>query len=199
LHQDFRRRIVDLREEVRFIPVFGDLFPAIPMEENFINLSLRSEGACRFVAEPVPATRHHGTLEEWMQETSRARMERDISAMELFAKFNKGCILGMPRVGKTTILKHFAFQLLESNANTIVLFLNCRDLRSGNLVGNAARTNLDETLSALALAFLHSGRKPSELNDKESKGAAEVAKDVQIAWQRGQATILIDALDETPS
>jgi NACHT domain len=200
LQEDYRRQREVLRDEVQFIPVFGDLFDPIPMRENFINLSLRSEDAWRFAPEPSsapdPTEGEHdrGFARDFGRLSERARVERELSAEELFTRFNKGCILGMPGAGKTTILKHFLYQLLEDQRNAVVLFLNCRDLRPGNF----APASLEDTLHALALAFLHPTRSPTDLNDKERKAVGGVAEDVQAAWQRGQATVLIDALDETP-
>jgi WD40 repeat protein len=203
----YRQRREELREEVQQIPVFGDLYPPIPMSENFINLSVRAHAdwtdrvgtAAWRRAEPEEHDRLFGPERDPLfgRERELRSGRIDLTADELFATFNKGCILGLPGAGKTTILRHFAWQTLEADPEALILFLNCREFRPHSFEGEG--TAGKGLWKVLARAFLYHFQEVADLDSDQREAIAATARALQTAWENGRALILIDALDESPT
>ncbi len=111
LYQDHRAQLV---KDCQAIPVFGRVRPDIPMEKNFINLTLEATFADVTDAHGRPlvipsARKWKGADRGERDETERQTAEKRIlNASDLWSAFAKGVILGLPGAGKTTILRHFA-------------------------------------------------------------------------------------------
>ncbi|UCH93264.1 MAG: hypothetical protein JSV88_23705 [Candidatus Aminicenantes bacterium] len=132
-----------------------------------------------------------------------------LKVSELYERYNRGVIFGLPGSGKTTILKYFAFRELQKNAMTldpdkkrIVLFIQCRDIMSyGDWyrqhpgIEKGEETGLEYSieliLSYLVHSFLFTRQAPGA---QAAIQAAEMT--AQHAYYQGRLTLLIDALDE---
>jgi|GEM_PF-1321689 len=148
-------RMKELEQNVQSIPVFGNIYPPVPMDKNFINLSMKwdpgrdrkdaaylpvSEGeAEEKTREPIKriALGTWGERDEWLyHEFERKSLSyvREIDVPTLYEKHGKGIIFGLPGAGKTTILRHLVFQEFKSsetakeNQKRIVLFVPCRGI-----------------------------------------------------------------------
>lgn len=151
------QRMNELEQEVQMIPVFGNMYPPVPMDNNFINLALLCDEK-----EPIRSRRkkHRTRLQEtgkeepdmekwdarddWMlkeqERTGREDAQRyeEITVEVLYKNKNRcytsGIIVGLPGAGKTTILRHLAYKEFRANRRRkpgrkkIVLFVPCRDI-----------------------------------------------------------------------
>lgn len=133
----------ELERETRQIPVFGNIYQAMSMEENFVNLDITSdEETAAGEREKLRAVmdRKH---KQW-RETFEMRKDegfpgevRPLKVSGLYQKYKRGVVFGLPGSGKTTILKYFAFRELKENRKTakpgkmrVVLFIPCRGIMS---------------------------------------------------------------------
>jgi WD40 repeat protein len=151
------QRMEQLEQEVRFILVFGNLYDPVPMDKNFINLSILCSGdkETGFIGDEFPgydrgpakyAGRKRGIgkpdQDDWIFMDKMEREQRqdfkEIDVDTLYRnkhkRYTNGVIFGLPGAGKTTILRHLAHK--EFNANRrrqphrqkIILLVPCRDI-----------------------------------------------------------------------
>ncbi len=137
------QRLAQLKEDVQRIPVFGNIYEPVPMEQNFINLSVECDKAAfeagiecdddEYLTSNLWAEKYSdtedgeagevltGDLLSWDagyidDETEhKCRGPLTIEAGGLYEKFRKGIILGLPGAGKTTILRYITFREFRAN------------------------------------------------------------------------------------
>ncbi|MCX6579832.1 MAG: NACHT domain-containing protein [Candidatus Aminicenantes bacterium] len=148
------RRMAQLEQDVQTIPVFGKIYPPVPMEKNFINLALVCDNDevnaddCRTPGEDfeeIRGDREAGLkkrkvdeIDDWIHYKYRGGRRssdfKEIDVNKLYEKHKQGIIFGLPGAGKTTILRHLAFKEFNANktkeerAKQVVLFVPCRDI-----------------------------------------------------------------------
>ncbi|HLP59145.1 MAG TPA: hypothetical protein VK186_09955, partial [Candidatus Deferrimicrobium sp.] len=148
------RRMAELEQDVQTIPVFGKIYPPVPMENNFIDLALVCDDDQMIAADCRPPgedfeeimdgfaagfkQRKGEEIDDWIHYKYRGGRKSDhfkeIDVNELYKKYKQGIIFGLPGAGKTTILRHLAFmefnanKTKEKNAEQVVLFIPCRDI-----------------------------------------------------------------------
>jgi hypothetical protein len=114
-----QQRQEELQQDVQEIPVFGKIYPPVPMESNFINLSLKSTvipaASCLpDTGKEVEAdddtprrskrSRDKSYRDEWldaMAEDDSFKRNPDIDVPTLYEKYCRGIIIGLPGAGKT--------------------------------------------------------------------------------------------------
>lgn len=223
------RRLEELEKEVQTILVFGNIYDPVPMEKNFINLSMKWTpgherdsviGISRTV-EPEDKNkkrRHKGIQEEkdeWLdyglsRKPSDGVMELNVPA--LYKNHYRGIIVGLPGAGKTTILKNLAYQEFKSSEpdkeklKRVVLFVPCRDLPSFHewhilhYGQGALELNRESALEYLTWFFLFGAKKQDDVTLPEERVEfLNVVKIVTQAFRENRLTLLIDALDEAPN
>ncbi|UCH94416.1 MAG: hypothetical protein JSV88_29670 [Candidatus Aminicenantes bacterium] len=118
----------------REIPVFGDIYPPLRMEENFINLNIQSgkvHSSTDLEVQQQDMDKLLGVNEErihYEDDTTKIDGRKSFNVEKLYQYFKRGIILGLPGSGKTTILKYFAFREFKFNAK-----LNLRGSKSNNV------------------------------------------------------------------
>ncbi len=201
-----------LEADTREIPVFGDIYPAMNMEDHFINLDIHTGGG-----EPDRgcSSRRNEWLEirEPLHRAGRLMHTGDhINAKMFYDKFLQGVILGLPGSGKTTLLKYFAYrefknrrQEEDGTRKRVVLFIPCRHgvdyetwygVRYGKKRRNPEPPDRDHALAYLAYHFL---RDHAHGQEGAGGGMRHAERLVQNAFRRGRLTLLVDALDEAPN
>ena len=125
----------DLARDVEYIPVFGNMYPPVPMIKNFINLSILcdvGQGAqSTGVVKPVEPYREFWRDEDGPEkDTAKKRGKKgdddwifnerfgggrrrdfneiDVETLYRDKRYTGGIIFGLPGAGKTTILRHLA-------------------------------------------------------------------------------------------
>jgi WD40 repeat protein/class 3 adenylate cyclase/GTPase SAR1 family protein len=223
----------DLETRTLEIPVFGDFYPPIAMEKNFINLDIAREGDfidigidSRLSKTDSSRKREHpGTFEkrdaEDKEEKRRETIEekgikqRSTNAAALYNEYRKGVILGMPGSGKTTILSYFAYRELEKNREIkeknekrVVLFIECRNVMDFDEWYRLSQyqewpeefdPEFDTILKYFSFNFLSKGKSPTSLLPEEIEELGKAEKVIINAFEKGNLTLLIDALDECKS
>jgi WD40 repeat protein len=174
------QRLEELEQEVQFIPVFGRIYPPVPMAKNFINLGLKWQPA-------------------W-----------EINVPTLYQNHYQGIIIGLPGAGKTTILKYLAFLEFKGSdtgkekGKQVVLFIPCRGIplydewhisRFGKETVEPDRESAREYLTWI---FLFDARSYYDVTPEELAEFQEAAKIVHQASRENRLTLLVDALDEAP-
>lgn len=106
--------------DTKEIPVFGDLYPAMSMEDNFINLEVKTgwEGyEFPWFDEKKGVDELVGIDERWEKHLLKDKREKPpfVDVKQLYQSLNRGIILGLPGSGKTTILKYFSFREFKKN------------------------------------------------------------------------------------
>jgi WD40 repeat protein/class 3 adenylate cyclase len=216
-----------LEADTRVIPVFGDLYPAMNMENNFINLDIKTGDEEKWSGKgkyfPMREMEMDGQeIEEMPGIDLRMEREREkerpgyVDVKTLYNIHHHGIILGLPGSGKTTILKYFAFRefkenrkILEEDKKRVALFIPCRNIPGYNewqrlrlwdeKKEKKAEVifNVENFLFYLTYCFLFNKEEVNEDKEKQELRIAE--KLVHQAYTAGRLTLLIDALDEAPS
>ncbi|MGE5341941.1 MAG: hypothetical protein ACM3SY_10740 [Candidatus Omnitrophota bacterium] len=213
-------RLNQLEKDVQYIPVFGNIYPQVPMEKNFINLSLAGnaddflkgfdeEDKIKFKASR-DLIKGEWPLHEWDIEKELNRpLKRDVIDVNfLYDKFPRGVIMGLPGAGKTTILRNIAYREFKNNERKeeekkqLVLFVRCgnapfydawhREYEGGELTGNISWEN---ALNFMTWLFLFD-KKGLESTPWSLVEFRESAKRVGRAFTENRVTLLMDALDE---
>ena len=151
------QRMDQLEQDVRFILVFGNLYDPVPMDKNFINLSILcdKDKETRYTREESPgydrgpaklSGRKRGKgkpgEDDWIfidkMEREHPRDFNEIDVNTLYTnkhkRYTNGVIFGLPGAGKTTILRHLAHKEFKANRRRkphrqkIILFVPCRDI-----------------------------------------------------------------------
>ncbi len=190
LPQPYRAARDALKDDVQFIPVFGQLYDPIPMGENFLNLTLdlrRTAGPAGYYRwlrpeldwerraeigrrgkEPADELSNKAfdaeldTLQSSDFDEPPRRLDLDrLSADDLLANFPAAVIAGLPGAGKTTILRHFAWRALEDNRHAVVVFVEAR--------------NLD-------VALVTTGAKPKRTKRGRAKAESPAATTIPPEW-----------------
>jgi WD40 repeat protein/class 3 adenylate cyclase len=198
----------ELERDTRKIPVFGKIYPAMSMQDNFVNLDIAAD-------EETTAREREEQEKEWrdsfeLREHKHIHQVRlPLKVSELYEQYKRGIIFGLPGSGKTTILKYFAFRELQKNAMTldpvkkrIVMFIQCRDIMSyvdwyrrhpgiETDEGPGIEYSIESILGYLVHSFLFTRQAPGP---QAAVQAAELT--AQRAYYQGRLTLLIDALDE---
>ncbi|HLP45518.1 MAG TPA: hypothetical protein VK469_06215, partial [Candidatus Kapabacteria bacterium] len=121
------RRMNELENDVQRIPVFGDIYPSVPMNKNFINLSMTHDAQQprkRIGRQPIDSN-------EFDKESYLQANTIDVPAF--YKQHHRAIIFGLPGAGKTTILRYLASQIFKNNENKpdnkkqIILFAPCRE------------------------------------------------------------------------
>lgn len=215
----------NLEKQTKQIPVFGDFYPPIDMEKNFINLDIVREGddiVTKVLKTDSPGNREHrGAFEirdaeekEEKRETILEQVikQRSTNAAALYEEFRHGVILGMPGSGKTTILSYFAYRELaknrqqkENKKKRVVLFIPCRDIMDFNDWFRLVRyqewpdeiePDVDTILKYFTFNFVSDVKSPKTLTADEIEELEKAEKHTNEAYKNGNLTLLIDALDE---
>jgi len=213
------KKMEELERETREIPIFGDLYPAMNMGENFVNLDLKF--GTEIKGEERDNRYFDMDLEEESIDTIELKKDKDsykdnipLDVGKLYDEFNQGIIFGLPGSGKTTSLKYFAFREFKKNRESenddnrrTVLFIECRNIMSYTewFKKKASRGKednkdihydyrIESILDYLVHCFLFSKEAPRV--DAAYRRNVEIA--VHRAYYKGLLTVLIDALDEAP-
>ena len=132
-------RMQELERDVQEITVFGNIYPPVPMEKNFINLNLlcssqrvpSKESGIGYAQEDREIHEEYlWDLEEQAKYRGRGRNDRwildwstagksssnliQVDVNKLYAQYPKGIIFGLPGAGKTTLLRHLAYKEFKS-------------------------------------------------------------------------------------
>lgn len=202
--QRYRKRRNLLGEECRKIPVFGRAHAAVPMDGNFIHLTL-DHVSHRVAASDFEGIRignssahpHHPADSD----ASPARENHAITPADLETSVSHGIILGLPGAGKTTILRHLVHRTLEREATAPLILVEASDLTSSHAdacpFDDGGTTYTPEgAIRFLLSAFLW----PGDLVDSLDAATLETtARLFHVAWRENEAIVLLDALDEARS
>ncbi|MGE5340991.1 MAG: NACHT domain-containing protein [Candidatus Omnitrophota bacterium] len=218
------KRMNELEEEVRFIPVFGNIYPPVPMHRNFINLSLVCDDDKAFDANMKGLDNDDEcTRDKRMKSYARDirgefpfhesnkklpdRLNRlDVSA--LYDRFPKGIIFGLPGAGKTTILRHIAFKEFKQNESLnddkkrIVLFIPCRDVPfyddwyKKRYGGEPENPSWERALEFMTWVFLFGPKNATDIPPQALVEFQSAELKVRRAFKEKHLTLLVDALDE---
>lgn len=120
------KRMEELAREVEFIPVFGNMYPKVPMDENFIDLAILcdAEGDKDYGNRREEFRRREEKGEDdWIfHERLERRAREDFKEIDVHTlyknknkKYTGGVIFGLPGAGKTTILRHLAYKEFKAN------------------------------------------------------------------------------------
>jgi WD40 repeat protein/class 3 adenylate cyclase/GTPase SAR1 family protein len=214
----------ELEIRTKKIPVFGDFYPPIDMEKNFINLDIAREGDVTDSMELNKDSRdkeHRGTYEirdtEDKEEKRETMIEwvikqRSTNAEALYEEYRKGVVLGMPGSGKTTILSYFAYKEFEKSRELekkgrkrVILFVECRNALDFNDWYRLRRyqewpeeidPGVVTILEYFTFIFLSNGKSTERLQPDEIEELGKAEKLVVEAYKNKDLTLLIDALDE---
>jgi WD40 repeat protein/class 3 adenylate cyclase/GTPase SAR1 family protein len=200
------KKMTELETACRAIPIFGGVFPAISMEENFINLSTKGVIKDHYldidtkqkIMEDLEAKDRSEKYESMKQHYSTV-----LTARELYEKYNQGVIFGLPGSGKTTMLHYFAHRDLAENQR-VVLFYHCRTAYPYSQWLKSARDKSEpdfEDIESMLAYFTHHflfGKK-LKLSLKEKKELFKAEMEVVNAYNRERLTLLMDGLDECQS
>lgn len=213
-------RLEQLEKDVQYIPVFGNIYPPVPMEKNFINLSLVCDDD-RFLKDQdnyppkqkEKDERKKGTevFHEMDMEHEFNRRSRfdDIDVPFLYEKFRKGIIMGLPGAGKTTILRNIAYrefkkdETREEGKKQVTLFAPCGNAPLYNgwykqCYGAEPTLEIspDDALDYLTWVFLLGKIAPGDCSPDRLVEFRESANRVKLAFKENRVTLLVDALDE---
>lgn len=221
-------KMEELATNCREIPVFGTLYPPMRMEDSFINLDIslaselphyRRDFPHRGYTSPGP---HPGTDSLAMREIKEIynnideKKSKDVFSSltidEIYRKFPRGIILGLPGSGKTTTLKYFAFKEFQNKKNVknaederLVIFVSCHRIMSyvgwlqtyQHLYKGTTYLSPDSEESYLYY-FLHEFLY-QQIPPVNSDEAHKAGRRVWVAYSAGRLTLLLDALDEAYS
>ena len=203
----FRDARDQLRELVQNIPVFGELYPTIPMSQDFLNLSLdrqKTDGPSGYYKFDIPNFEDRmGIDRDGHRRAPHAEREHlpnfdRIGATDLFKYVRKAVIAGVPGAGKTTILRHFAFRALADEECATIVLVEAKHLIPGHLT-LVSQGNIYEIHNILTVAtalFLYPHQDPVTFDADQHKTLASTAATLLDRWENGLAIILFDALDE---
>lgn len=222
------REMDQLERDTKEIPVFGDLYAPMSMEDNFINLDVKSDIKEKKdlkderYDEILPDVedlmgidgkrdRHH------LKEKLKKQGPVFVDVKTLYNQHRKGIILGLPGSGKTTILKYFAYREFKRNheeheeheevrkegKQRKVLFIECRNILSYNewyhhRVSKNKKGGIVFNVVKVLNYLTHCFLFKAGKADGEKKELETAEKLVHQAYFNGCLTLLIDALDEAP-
>jgi WD40 repeat protein len=219
------RRLDELEEGVQFIPVFGRIYDPVRMEKNFVNLALqwhpdrdRDMGDSR---PPVPGDldfkrKRRGIQEEkdkWLDHECDRGAADEVSYIDvptLYKNHYRGIIIGLPGAGKTTILKHLAYQEFKGRVagkekgKRVILFVPCQgiplyvDWHNSRFGKDTLVPKRDSALEYLTWIFIFGARSHSDVTPEELVEFQGAAKILHKAYRDNRLTLLVDALDEAP-
>ncbi|NIM12526.1 MAG: hypothetical protein GTO45_10510, partial [Candidatus Aminicenantes bacterium] len=210
-------KMAELEADTKEIPVFGDLYPAMSMENNFINLDVKTgftltEEENLLEKEEFDVDEMMGIERKREKEFHKGKPHRMpyVDVKKLYETQDKGIILGLPGSGKTTILKYFAYREFKHNRQRkkdekqrLVLFIPCGNIMSYTRWYRQAFPrekesetvfNVETILNYLTHCFLF---KKEEKDKKVEKDIKKAERLVHQAYHQGRLTILVDALDES--
>ncbi|MCP5048731.1 MAG: adenylate/guanylate cyclase domain-containing protein, partial [bacterium] len=106
-------RLKKLEKDVQSIPVFGNIYPPVSMETNFIKLSIASDdrgaGGYGGYGRGKRTGEDGWIFHDFLERKGRDGL-REMDTDELYEGYNGGIILGLPGAGKTTILRCLAYK-----------------------------------------------------------------------------------------
>ncbi|MDM8522213.1 hypothetical protein QUF80_02480 [Desulfococcaceae bacterium HSG8] len=215
-HSGLEQKTAKLEQDCQLIYVLGDLYDPIPMEKNFINLEIRSNllktGFHRKESLGI-RDRYDPDFEEKMFRRKESQSPI-FKASDLYDKYPRGIIFGLPGAGKTTILRYFAHREFKANheiksANPqaeprVILFVNCREILSYRewYCKNPAyqkcevQYDINSLLEYLTHSFLFRRELPTRIKRKRLETLQYAVKQVVQSYSTSCLTVLIDALDE---
>jgi WD40 repeat protein len=215
LSGSLEQKLKTLEVECQTIPVFGGLYPAISMEKNFINLSIK--GAMKPDYHYTDIDKRKKIQETLEVEHKKKKLERMrehyrhiFNAEELYETYNRGVIFGLPGAGKTTTLRYFAYKdflvnrdMPDKEKKRVILFFYCYSACSYDqwfkMTKQKLEPDLDDIESILAFFtyhFLFSKKELFLLSENERKEFYKAEKTVIKAYKQGCLTLLMDGLDE---
>lgn len=211
----YKSRRIKLCEDSKIIPIFGNLYPPLKMEESFINLSLdkdrlpraerlRKDVYCNEWSELCGEMGDIGDIAERKHIEDRKAYDR-ITTKEFYKSFNKGFIFGLPGAGKTTILKHVAYQVLTRDIDADILFVECKSVKIENLKKfglypyPTGSSQIKDIFKAFAMTFLFGDKLHNSLSADERENLDNTAEALAASWDSNKLIVLVDALDEAPS
>ncbi|MCU0287856.1 MAG: NACHT domain-containing protein, partial [Acidobacteria bacterium] len=208
-----------LKKNVQYIPVFGNIYPPVPMEKNFINLSLicDDDHFLKYLDYRLPPKEQDERKEKgsMFHEITghdfncHSRID-DIDVLFLYDNFRKGIIMGLPGAGKTTILRNIAYREFKQDETEgkekkqVTLFVPCADVPLYNDwykqyygIEPTLDISTEDALDYMAWVFLLGKKNPSDCSPDQLVEFRESTKRVKLAFNENRVTLLIDALDET--
>jgi WD40 repeat protein/GTPase SAR1 family protein len=203
-----RKRTIKLEQEVQSIPVFGNIYPPVPMEKNFINLSMISDHEQTLYTGNERLADRSWLSYKYDRNLKKQLLLKEINVSTLYKKYHSGVVLGLPGAGKTTILRYLAYkefkanQKKKENKKQLLLFLLCQDIslyetwyrnRHGTDPGEPEP---DEVLEFMTWVFLFGKASPNDLTYDQQLEFQYACKEVQEAFKGNRLTLLVDGLDE---
>ncbi len=205
-------RLNQLEKEVQAIPVFGNIYPAVPMEKNFINLTLvcDDERVLRRFHDCLTEKEKSRFFEGREDEGDNGNFSyKNIDVNTLYDKFPAAIIMGLPGAGKTTILRNLAFREFNQNKTKteaqrqVILFVPCGTALLFNLwykqyqgAEHSGVITIEDALDYLTWVFLLGRKEPKDSMPQELAEFLESAKRVKQAFNENRVLLLVDALDE---
>ncbi|MCX6579648.1 MAG: hypothetical protein NT166_05630 [Candidatus Aminicenantes bacterium] len=198
------QRMEELRRDVAYIPVFGNIYPPVPMEKNFINLSLAYDEDF-FQAESSESL--PGQKGNTKKNVPRQGKEIDVTLF--YEKHRKGAVIfGLPGAGKITILRCLAFREFKGNESKLpgetqtVLFVSCYNAPfydtwfKQRYASEPGSPSYEEALSYMTWVFLFGKKQVNELTPDELVEFRNAELKVVQSFKEKRLTLLVDALDE---
>ncbi|MBF0536154.1 MAG: hypothetical protein HQK90_14255 [Nitrospirae bacterium] len=206
----YKSKRTELHNDSKLIPIFGKLYPPRSMEESFVNLSLDKDkltGSERFrkhvyddrceICGPMFEIDKRKRIED------QRDYSKDITAERFFEKFSKAFIFGLPGAGKTTILRHVAYQVLNNDQNADILFVQCKFIRVENLkkfgLEASDSPSTKDIFKTLAITFLFNGELHNNLMADRMDTLDDTVSALEKSWENKKLIVLVDALDECQS
>jgi WD40 repeat protein/class 3 adenylate cyclase len=191
-------RIEVLRDLVRKIPVFGNIYEPLDMERNFIDIVLESESA------PFPEPRRKRNQEERDVVRTDSKIHE---ARLLLENFPTAFIYGLPGAGKTTLLRYFTNLLFKEQPDIQPIYINCssfpdfekwKRFKDYDIEPFVSPQELDikPVLEYLTFAFLHPRIDPERLLPEQYESLQDAEQRVAILFHENKLALFIDAVDE---
>ena len=146
--------------------------------------------------------RHKLRRGDWSSQQDRlARMPAD----ELFQNIPAAVISGLPGAGKTTILRHCAWQAFRANAEAAVVLIEAKHLTDSHIATKGRDKQkldplcIEHIFKVIASLFLKPGCELSKLKERDADEVHRTAAWLLSEWRARRAVVLLDVLDEGPS
>ena len=214
------QRMEELDRDVEYIKVFGNIYPPVPMDKNFINLSILTHLEKAGITSEEFYDDNEGLKREddwiFIEKKNHERLQdyKEIDVNTLYQnkdkKYTHGVIFGLPGAGKTTILRHLAHKELKANQRRkpnrkkIVLFVPCRDIpfydswHKDQYGPGRVVPDVNTALAYMTWVFLLGGKTNEAVTPEEQIEFRNASQKVILAFKENRLNLLVDGLDEAP-